>query len=150
VPCQLFPTADGQVFLMCMTPKFWDLLVAELDEPALREPRFASIALRREHKTELIPLLDAQFARRSTQAWLDALAGKLPIAPVHDLAQALDSGYVARQGLLQATPHPAAAGLRLLASPIKLDGVRLPGRACSALGSDTQALLGALAPTRGD
>jgi crotonobetainyl-CoA:carnitine CoA-transferase CaiB-like acyl-CoA transferase len=65
----------------------------------------------------------------------------LPIAPVYDLAQALDSPYVAAQGLLQPTPHPAAPGLRLLASPIKLDGQRLPGRACSALGADSQAVL---------
>ena len=141
VPCQLFATADGQVFLMCMTPKFWDLLVAELDEPVLREPRFSSIALRREHKAELIPVLDAAFARRPTAVWLSALAGKLPIAPVHGLAQALDSPYVAAQGLVQPTPHPAAPGLRLLASPIKLDGRRLPGRSCSALGADTGAVL---------
>ena len=142
VPCQLFPTTDGQVFLMCMTPKFWDLLVDAMPEtPALREPRFASVALRREHKAELIALLDAQFSRRSTQAWLDALAGRLPIAPVYGLAQALDSPFAARQGLLQNTPHPAAPGLRLVASPIKLDGQRLPARACSALGADSLSVL---------
>jgi crotonobetainyl-CoA:carnitine CoA-transferase CaiB-like acyl-CoA transferase len=141
VPCQLFATADGQLFLMCMTPKFWDVLVAELAVPALHEPRFASIALRREHKAELIPLLDAAFARRSTADWMAALAGRLPVAPVLGLAAALDNPHVTDQGLIQPTPHPAAPGLRLLANPIKLDGQRLPGRACSALGADTEAVL---------
>lgn len=143
VPCQLFPTLDGQVFVMCMTPRFWTVLVDELAEPALREPRFASIAARREHKAELIGLLDRQFRRRRTADWLAAFGGKLPIAPVHGLAQALDSPFVAARGLLQATPHPAAPGLRLVASPIRLDGERLPARACSALGADTASVLDA-------
>jgi crotonobetainyl-CoA:carnitine CoA-transferase CaiB-like acyl-CoA transferase len=144
VPCQLFDTADGRIFLMCMTPKFWDVLVEEIGDAALREPRFASIALRREHKAALIERLDAAFRRRSTQAWLAALGGKLPIAPVHGLAQALDNPFAAGQGLLQTTPHPAAPGFRLVASPIRLDGQRLPARACSALGSDTAAVVSVL------
>ena len=141
VPCQLFDTSDGQVFVMCMTPKFWDILVGELGVPALREARFSSIALRREHKAELVPLLDAAFVRRPTAGWMAALAGQLPIAPVYGLAQALDNPWVAAQGLVQPTPHPAAPGLRLLANPIKLDGQRLPGRACSNLGADTGVVL---------
>jgi crotonobetainyl-CoA:carnitine CoA-transferase CaiB-like acyl-CoA transferase len=65
-----------------------------------------------------------------------ALGGRIPIAPVLGLAEALENPYVQRQGLLQATPHPQAPGFRLLANPIKLDGQRLPGRVCSALGAD--------------
>jgi crotonobetainyl-CoA:carnitine CoA-transferase CaiB-like acyl-CoA transferase len=136
VPCQLFPTADGQVFVMCMTPKFWDALVAEMDAPELRAERFASIALRREHKAELIALLDREFSRRSTAQWLAALQGVLPIAPVLDLAAALANPFVHARGLIQSTPHPARPDLRLLANPILLDGRRLPGRVCSALGAD--------------
>ena len=142
VPCQLFPSADGHVFVMCMTAKFWDLLVDEIGNPGLRAERFATVAARREHRTELIALLNAEFARRSTTAWMTALAGKLPIAPVLGLAQALDNPHVRNTGLLQALPHPADPALRVLASPIKLDGQRLPGRGCAALGADTARLLG--------
>ncbi|MFM8344095.1 MAG: CaiB/BaiF CoA transferase family protein, partial [Betaproteobacteria bacterium] len=52
VPCQLFPTADGEIFVMCMTPRFWDQLVEEVGAPELRGPHFASVAARREHKAE--------------------------------------------------------------------------------------------------
>jgi crotonobetainyl-CoA:carnitine CoA-transferase CaiB-like acyl-CoA transferase len=140
VPCQLFASADGHVMVMCMTPKFWDLLLAELGDPALHEPGFADMAARRTNKAELIALLDAHFARRSTKAWIDALAGKIPIAPVYDFAAALDNPFVHAQNLIQPLPHPLAPGFRMLASPIRLDGRRLPGRVCAALGADGAAL----------
>jgi crotonobetainyl-CoA:carnitine CoA-transferase CaiB-like acyl-CoA transferase len=142
VPCQLFASADGHVLVMCMTEKFWLALVAELHLPALREPRFASVASRRDHKAALIALLDDAFATRSTAQWMQALAGKLPIAPVLGLADALRNPYVELVGMVQALPHATAAGFRVLANPIKLDGQRLPGRACSALGADNETLLG--------
>jgi crotonobetainyl-CoA:carnitine CoA-transferase CaiB-like acyl-CoA transferase len=140
VPCQLFPTADGHVMVMCMTPKFWELLVQEMACPALNEARFASVALRREHKSALVKLLDEQFRRRPTEAWLAALQGRIPIAPVHTLAEALQNPYVQDVAMQQSAPHPAAPGFSLLANPIKLDGQRLPGRVCSALGSDAAVL----------
>ncbi|NCT81970.1 MAG: CoA transferase [Comamonadaceae bacterium] len=142
VPCQIFGTADGHVFVMCMTDKFWQALLAELAVPALREPRFADAAQRRAHKAELIALLDAEFAKRSSADWMAALAGKLPIAPVLTLAQALDNAYAARVGMLQPLPHAVAPDFRVLANPIKLDGQRLPGRGCAALGADNARLLG--------
>jgi crotonobetainyl-CoA:carnitine CoA-transferase CaiB-like acyl-CoA transferase len=136
VPCQLFPTADGHVMVMCMTPKFWDALVEEMALPALREPRFADVASRRTHKAELIALLDQGFARRSTAQWMQALAGRLPIAPVLGLAQALDNPYLQQVGMIQALPHAADAGFRMLSNPLKLDGQRLAARGCSSLGAD--------------
>jgi crotonobetainyl-CoA:carnitine CoA-transferase CaiB-like acyl-CoA transferase len=142
VPCQLLPTADGHVFLMCMTAKFWDLLLIELDLPALRSPRFADAAQRRTNKADLIPLLEAAFAQRSTADWLERMTGKLPIAPVLGLQQAIDNPFAARIGMLQSLPHPLAPDFRMLANPIKLDGQRLTGQVCSALGADNLRLLG--------
>jgi len=141
VPCQLFASSDGHVFLMCMTQKFWRALVDELADPAMQEARFADVAARRENKAELIALLDTQFARRSTEQWMTALAGKLPIAPVLGLQAALANPHVQAVGMVQALPHAQDAGFRVLANPIKLDGQRLPGRGCSALGADGAELL---------
>jgi crotonobetainyl-CoA:carnitine CoA-transferase CaiB-like acyl-CoA transferase len=69
------------------------------------------------------------------------LAGKVPVAPVLDLPQALDNPHVAATGMIRSVPHPAAPDLRMLASPVKLDGERLPARVCSSLGADTEQLL---------
>ena len=149
VPCQLFATADGHVMVMCMTPKFWELLVQHINEPALRDARFAEMALRRQHKTELIKVLDTAFAARTTAAWMHGLAGSIPIAPVLGMAAALDNPYVRDVGMLQALPHASDPAFLVLANPIKLDGQRLPGHGCSPLGADADALLSDPSPPRG-
>jgi crotonobetainyl-CoA:carnitine CoA-transferase CaiB-like acyl-CoA transferase len=142
VPVQLFRTADGWIFVMCMTEKFWQALLGELDRADLAsDARFATSDARRRNRDELTEVLDSEFVRRTTQQWLDRLQGLLPAAPVYDLAQALDNPYAAAIGMVRALPHPARPDFRVLANPIKLDGVRLPSRRAPRLGEHTDALL---------
>jgi crotonobetainyl-CoA:carnitine CoA-transferase CaiB-like acyl-CoA transferase len=142
VPSQLVRTQDGWLFVMCMTPKFWQTLAIELGHPEwLADARFAAPEHRRQHRQALGELLDQAFSARDTRSWLEQLSGKLPLSPVYDLAQALDNPYVQSVGMVQHMQHPAAADLRLVASPVKVDGERMPARTCSALGADTEALL---------
>ncbi|HQR48609.1 MAG TPA: CoA transferase, partial [Steroidobacteraceae bacterium] len=90
VPVQLFRTADGWIFVMCMTEKFWQALTEAIRRPDLAsDPRFANVAGRREHRDELTRLLDEEFSGATTQRWLDRLQGVLPAAPVYDISQAL-------------------------------------------------------------
>jgi crotonobetainyl-CoA:carnitine CoA-transferase CaiB-like acyl-CoA transferase len=44
----------------------------------------------------------------------------------------------------QVVAHPDRAEMQVLASPIKVDGARLPGRAAPLLGADSDAILGDL------
>lgn len=142
VPCQLVRTADGWLFVMCMTPKFWEAMCKGVGHPEwLEDARFATPQSRREHRDALSALMDAAFGTQPTQHWMDALAGKLPVAPVLDLPQALDNPFARRTGMLQDVPHPALPQQRLVANPVRVDGQRLPGRACSPLGADTDAVL---------
>lgn len=144
-PVQLFKTADGWVFIMCMTEKFWQELMAVLEAPHIaNDARFASMALRREHRDELTPILDAVFERDTTAAWLGKLQGVLPAAPVYDMAQALENPFPLANGMIRSTPHPLRADFRSFANPIKLDGQRLPARSAPALGADTDAILAEL------
>jgi len=142
VPCQLVRTADGWLFVMCMTPKFWQSMCAGVGRPQwLADERFATPAARREHRELLSALLDEAFGTRSTQQWMEQLAGHLPLAPVLDLPQALDNPFVHRTGMVQPLPHPQAPDLRVMANPVRIDGERLPGRVCSPLGADTADVL---------
>jgi crotonobetainyl-CoA:carnitine CoA-transferase CaiB-like acyl-CoA transferase len=144
-PVQLFRTGDGWIFLMCMTEKFWQALIAAVDRPELGlDPRFATITARHAHRAAITEVFDAIFGTDTTDAWLTRLRGVLPAAPVFDLAQALDNPFLAATGMIQATPHPQAPGFRTLANPILLNGQRLPGKAGPALGADTDAVLGSL------
>lgn len=145
VPCETFPTADGSIFVMCVLPKFWEALCAALDLPDLPgDARFASSKARLENREALVALLDARFRGATTAAWMARLAGRVPVAPVRTLAQALDSPYVAATGGIQAVDHPARPGLRVLSSPIRLDGERPVARPAPGLGADTEAILGEL------
>jgi len=128
--------------VMCMTPKFWQAMCRGVGHPEwLEDARFATPASRRQHREELSALMDAAFGTQPTQHWMDRLAGEFPIAPVLDMAQALDNPYVHRTGMLQHLPHPANPGQRVVANPVRVDGQRLPGQVCSPLGADTDALL---------
>ena len=141
-PVQLFKTADGWIFIMCMTEKFWQELLKVIDAPHIAaDARFATVSLRREHRDELTPLLDTEFERDTTAAWLAKLQGLLPAAPVYDMAQALENPFPLANGMIRNTPHPKRADFRSFANPIKLDGERLPARSGPALGADTDAML---------
>jgi len=151
VPVQLFKTVDGWIFVMCMLQKFWLAMLAVMKRADLGEdPRFSDMAARRKHRGELTQELDAAFSTASTAQWLDRLQGVLPVAPVYDMAQALDNPYVREIGMLRNTPHPRRENLRTLVNPIKLDGERLPGKVCSALGADNEAILGGLGVGAGE
>lgn len=141
-PVQLFKTRDGWIFIMCMTEKFWQELLKVIEAPHIaQDPRFATVSLRREHRDELTPLLDTEFERDTTAAWLAKLQGVLPAAPVYDMAQALENPFPLTNGMIRNTPHPMRADFRSFANPIKLDGARLPARSGPALGADTDGVL---------
>jgi crotonobetainyl-CoA:carnitine CoA-transferase CaiB-like acyl-CoA transferase len=141
-PSQLFRTADGWVFVMAQLPKFWTVLTAKIGRPDLAEdPRFRTPADRLENRDELTEILDTVFSTQPTAHWVDLLNGHMPVAPVHDLSQALDSDFVGRAGMIATVAHPDRDQLRVLATPIRLNGQRPPVRAAPLLGADTDAIL---------
>jgi crotonobetainyl-CoA:carnitine CoA-transferase CaiB-like acyl-CoA transferase len=147
VPVQTFPTADGWIFIMCMTEKFWRTLCDVIGRADLPEDdRFATADRRREHRDALTAVLDVELRKQTTEHWLAQLTGKIPIAPVYDLAQALDAPFTRHTGMVRTIAHPARPDLRVLANPLKLDGVRPEQRACAALGADNATLLSPVEP----
>jgi crotonobetainyl-CoA:carnitine CoA-transferase CaiB-like acyl-CoA transferase len=143
VPVQLYRTRDGWIFVMCMTEKFWQALLGVLGRADLAvDPMYADARARRVHRDALTAMLDTEFERETTQHWLGRLQGLLPVAPVHDLAQALDNPFAAAIGMVQPLPHPVRPDFRVLANPIKLDGERLPSRRAPTLGEHTDEILG--------
>lgn len=148
-PVQTFPTADGWVFIMCMTDKFWGELVTALGQPELaRDERFATAASRQKNRDTITEIVDVEMKKRPSAYWLDKLGSLLPIAPVLDLASALDNPFLKSTEMVRNVPHPAMAGMRVLANPIKINGKRLEQKACSPLGADNAEFLGGSASER--
>jgi crotonobetainyl-CoA:carnitine CoA-transferase CaiB-like acyl-CoA transferase len=141
-PCQLFPTADGWIYVMCQTEKFWRLLTEGLERPELAErPEFRTFADRLRHRERLSDVLDEIFRTRKTTEWLERLRGSVPVAPVFDIEQALANPFTVERGLVQSFDHPERKDFRVLASPVRVDGEIPPSRPAPALGADTDAVL---------
>jgi crotonobetainyl-CoA:carnitine CoA-transferase CaiB-like acyl-CoA transferase len=68
-------------------------------------------------------------------------AGKVPAAPVYDVAQALDNAFVAERAGVRDYAYPDGRKARMVAAPIRIPGVELPARAAPAMGADTEAEL---------
>jgi crotonobetainyl-CoA:carnitine CoA-transferase CaiB-like acyl-CoA transferase len=142
VPSQLYTTRDGWVFVMCNKAKFWGVLADLLGHPEWRDdPRLQDFEARRANRALVQELLDRAFARETTRHWLERLSGKVPVAPVFDVAQALESAYVAERGNLAAYTRPAGPAVRMVENPIRTPGVTLPHRAGPALGEHTDEIL---------
>ena len=150
-PCQTFPTADGWIFVMCVTQKFWEALVEVIGRSDLAsDPRFLANRDRFANNAVLTQILDEVFLTRPTADWLKALSGVLPVAPVFDVAQALASPFVAEAWMIQPAPPAAPPDLRMLSSPIKIDGGRGRPAVCPPMGADNAEVLGEpVAPVAG-
>ena len=142
VPSQTFRTADGWLVIMVMKEKFWVRLVECLELPALADDaRFRTFADRLAHREELVPLLRDVFRRRSTADWLARLRGRVPVAPVYTVEEALADEQVGAREMIVAVDHPLFGALRELGCPIKIEGVAPSYTPGAALGADTASLL---------
>lgn len=136
-PSQLVRTQDGWGLLMCQTPKFWDLWCEIAGAQHLaKDDRFSTIPARRENLTALSDAVDAVMMADTTGNWMNRLGGKVPFAPVLDIAEALDNPYVKTVSMLETVAHPDADGhrLRTLASPFRINGERVRSSRAPKLG----------------
>lgn len=135
-PSQLVQTKDGWGLLMCQTPKFWDIFCDLAGAPSLAgDARFSSVALRHQNLEALTESIDAALVVRTTSEWMAIFGGKVPFAPVLDLAAALDSPYVDEIAMIETVAHEHAPdGLRTLASPFRVNGKRPVSRRAPRLG----------------
>ena len=142
-PSQLYRTRDGWLFVMCNKEKFWPILCDAIGHPEWStDPRFASFAARLEHRSQVTEMLDAAFSERTTAEWLELLGGVAPVAPVNDVAEALENSFAADQGRVAGFSGPDGAELlRMLTGPVRVAGAEQPRKAGPGLGADTGDIL---------
>jgi crotonobetainyl-CoA:carnitine CoA-transferase CaiB-like acyl-CoA transferase len=141
-PSQLVKCADGWVFIMCQNPRFWDLLLEGLGRKDLGEDsRFSDLESRLQNRDALTTILDEIFSTQSSDEWINQFKGIIPIAPVYDMAQALDNPFVQEIDMINEVDHPDRPGLRVLNNPIRINGKRVPLRKAPKLGEDTDDVL---------
>jgi crotonobetainyl-CoA:carnitine CoA-transferase CaiB-like acyl-CoA transferase len=130
VPYQTFDASDKKIALAVGNDAQFKNLCRAIGSPELSEDqRFARNPDRVANREELVALLQEEFSKKTADEWVEEIRGAgVPVGPVNSLADVFSDGHVISSGILQNVEHPAAGMLELLASPVLVDGERLPIR----------------------
>jgi crotonobetainyl-CoA:carnitine CoA-transferase CaiB-like acyl-CoA transferase len=127
---------------MCNKEKFWPVLCEMIGRPELgNDPSFRTFKERLANRDKITTLLDDVLSSRTTAEWLEHFAGRVPAAPVNDVASALDNPFVREGGRVWDIDHPERSDFQMVAAPYVCPGETLPRKAAPALGQDTERLL---------
>jgi crotonobetainyl-CoA:carnitine CoA-transferase CaiB-like acyl-CoA transferase len=127
VPYQPFRASDGEVILACGNDNLYRKFCEAAGCPELAaDPRFLTNGKRVENRNELKRLLDAIFAKRTKQEWVELLdAAGVANGPINDIAQVFDEPQVKARGVRIEVDHPVAGKLPMVASPMRFSGTPL-------------------------
>ena len=149
-PYQDFPTQDGNMLLAIGNDGQFQRFCTAAGQPDwANDPRYTTNTLRVQHRSELIPMMEAVTRTRSTAAWIALLEDKaVPCGPINTIAQAFDDAQVKARGLRVELPRAAGDGIRTIAgvaSPLRLSSTPPVLRnAPPALGQHTDEVLAEL------
>jgi crotonobetainyl-CoA:carnitine CoA-transferase CaiB-like acyl-CoA transferase len=130
VPYQTFDASDKKIALAVGNDAQFEKLCRALGREELAsDERFARNPDRVVNREELVAILQEEFSRKTADEWVEEVRGAgVPVGPVNTLADVFSDMHVLSSDVLQDVEHPAAGTLKLLASPILVDGERLPIR----------------------
>lgn len=132
VPYQTFDASDKPIAVAVGNDAQFVRLCEVIGRDDLsKDERYATNPDRVEHREELVKILQEVFSKRPAEAWIsDIREAGVPCGPVNGLPDVFSDEHVLGSGILQSVEHPTAGELKLLASPVLVDGerpsVRLP------------------------
>ncbi len=118
-PFDTFSCADGDLSVCAANDLLFGALAAALGLPGLlADPRFATNALRHEHRHPLGEQLEGVLRTGTTTHWLAVLeAAGVPCGPISTVADAVGSAQTAARRMVV-----TAGGLRVPGQPVKASG----------------------------
>ncbi len=130
VPYQTFDAADKPIALAVGNDAQFRKLCEVLGREELADDeRYATNPARVENRRELVAELQKEFSRRTAEEWISEIrVAGVPCGPVNSLADVFADPHVTGSDILQTVEHPAAGPLKMLASPLLVDGERPPVR----------------------
>jgi len=112
---------------MCNKEKFWTALAEAVGKPEwATDPEYSTFAARLKNREQVTQELDAVLTTATTAEWISRLGGKVPIAPVYDVQQALENPFVAEQQLVLDFHIPTTARFAELPRRLALRTARAP------------------------
>jgi len=123
VPSQVFKTADGWLTIDAGFDRHFQTLCGLLGREELaRDPRFVSRQTRAQHRGELLPVIMADIAQRTTAQWVRILdeAG-IPCGKVNNVKEALESPQSVAYHALRDVEYRGET-VQVLATPVWFEG----------------------------
>jgi crotonobetainyl-CoA:carnitine CoA-transferase CaiB-like acyl-CoA transferase len=147
-----YRAGDGQVFKPAIVnvEKRWPSFCRAMGRPDLiDDPRFANNDIRIQHMTELIAIFDEVIAQHDLEYWKAALREHdIPFAVPSDYEAVENDPQLAANGVFIEVDDPRYGKMRMVDSPIKLQGIDKVGpNAAPDLGQHSQEVLGELGYT---
>ena len=130
VPYQTFRASDKPIAVAVGNDaQFANLCRALSREDLATDERYAKNPDRVANRDGLVSALQEEFSKGTADEWVEKIRQSgVPCGPVNTLADVFSDEHVLGSGMLQDVEHPAAGALKMLASPILVDGERLPIR----------------------
>jgi crotonobetainyl-CoA:carnitine CoA-transferase CaiB-like acyl-CoA transferase len=130
VPYQTFDASDRQIAVAVGNDAQFGRLCEALALPELAgDERYATNPDRVANREELVAILQERLSERTADEWVEEIrAAGVPCGPVNALSDVFEDEHVLGSGVLREVEHPAAGLLKMLASPVLVDGKRLPIR----------------------
>jgi CoA:oxalate CoA-transferase len=144
-PFGAYRAADGFFVVAVLNNRLFETFAHAIGQPhLLADARFSDDHSRCRNEADLRVAIETWSRDRSVEEVNAILEdARIPVAPIRNVQQALESDHAVFRGLLTATPHSDGRTLRLPSQPVKFSGyaanrvTRAPG-----LGEHTEAILG--------
>jgi crotonobetainyl-CoA:carnitine CoA-transferase CaiB-like acyl-CoA transferase len=146
-PYQAVKAADRHFVIGAANPKLWAALCQVIErQDLLADPRFTDNVERIKNRAVLVPMLEAEFARRPASEWVDLLlAAGVPAAPIHNYEEALACEQSVARDMVMEMDHPVEGKVKVLGFPVKLRGTpQQIRRAAPLLGAHTEEVFAEL------
>ena len=126
VPYQTFDASDKQIAVAVGNDAQFRRLCEVIGREDLAD-HYATNPDRVANREELVETLQREFSNRTAEEWVEKIRDVgIPCGPVNTLAEALADEHLSSTDMLQEIEHPLAGMLRMLGSPLLIDGERPP------------------------
>jgi crotonobetainyl-CoA:carnitine CoA-transferase CaiB-like acyl-CoA transferase len=142
-----YRTADGHACVMPYTDENWRRFFAAVDRADLAaDARFQNMGARSRHIGELLELMAAILAKRSTAHWIElCTALDIPCARLNRLEDLEDDAHLQAVGLFGSLPFGAGTSYRYARAPVRMSDSCVAPTVPPRLGEHTQEVLRQLA-----
>lgn len=142
-PYQVFQAKDKPIFIGVLHDKNWQYLCRALNLDYLaNDPRFSKNEDRCRNRSELIPIVQAEFLKYTTQELREKLeAYGIPCAPVLKVSEVVEDPHVLVRGAVFEKDYPGMGKLKFTGNPLRMSKIQPAGKRAPQLGEHTYDIL---------